>query len=103
MTTLRQLDTSAPTVFPADSMRAEASPRSFSQAWAKIPAFWKFQIAGWTAHALVTLPLKVIIFNSVSTSLLTTLVAEPIGFIQTCVLRMVYRRLGLRVERPRRL
>ncbi len=65
--------------------------------------FWRFQIVGWTIHGALTLPLKFIFFNSFSTSLLTSAIAEPVGFLQTWAMRALYQRLGLRIERPRRL
>ena len=104
MATSRQLDTNAPAVFHADiSDAAKAVPWSISGAWKNVPLFWKFQITGWAAHGVITFPLKFFIFDSLATCVLTTLIAQSVGIIQTSYLRIIYRRLALRLERPRRL
>lgn len=80
--------------------QAAPSSRSWS---AHLPLFWRFQLGGWAAHAVVSMPLKVWAFGSVRSALLISLIAEPIGLLLTWGLRHAYQRLQLRVERPRRL
>jgi two-component system LytT family sensor kinase len=54
-------------------------------------------------HAVVTAPLKLLAFVSWRNAIVVTLVAEPIGFLLTCLMRVAYAHVGLRVERMRRL
>jgi signal transduction histidine kinase len=73
-----------------------------------IPLFWQFQIGGWAIHAVLTLPVKIGWYPSTRDAIVVSLVGEPLGFLMTCVLRMVYLRdglFGLDVARnkPRRL
>lgn len=67
------------------------------------PLFWQFQLGGWLAHAIVTLPLKIAAFGSLGAGLVATLITEPIGLLLTLALRFVYRWLRLSPEQPGRL
>ena len=68
-----------------------------------VPLFWQFQIVGWLAHFVLTLPLKYVATNSWRMALLVSLVVEPMGFLLTTALRAVYLHWNVRVEEPMRL
>ncbi|MEP2777531.1 MAG: histidine kinase [Luteolibacter sp.] len=69
--------------------------------WIKrIPWFWRFQIGGWLVYALLSFPLKAVLFESLSYALLVTLTRESFGFLVTLALRYMYRKSGLRSDRP---
>lgn len=70
---------------------------------AKIPLFWRLQITGWGLYACMTLPLKVVLYESIAYALLVTVFRESFGFILTSALRYIYCKLGLSVDRPIRL
>lgn len=70
---------------------------------AGLPLFWKCQIGGWIAHAVLSLPLKIAGFDTLQSMILVTLIEEPLGFGLTSGMRLAYLRLGLRVEEPVRL
>ena len=70
---------------------------------ANLPLFWRFQIAGWLIHAVVSLPFKIAASETIRSAVLFTLAAEPFGLLLTSGLRVVYRRLGLGPDRPLRL
>lgn len=63
---------------------------------ARLPLFWRLQLAGWLALALATFPLKLIGFGSVGTALLVTLYREPLGLVLSCTQRLLYRQLARR-------
>lgn len=65
----------------------------------RLPLFWQLQLSGWAIHAVVTLPLKLLAFVSWRNVLLVSVVAEPVGFALTCLMRVTYTRLGLRADR----
>jgi two-component system, LytTR family, sensor kinase len=65
-----------------------------------LPLFWKFQIIGWVVYALLTLPLKLILYESIGYALLVTVFRESFGFLITSALRIIYLKLGLRTDRP---
>lgn len=60
---------------------------------ALLSPFWRFQIAGWVAFAIVTLPVKLIAFPTLAAVVAMTLIREPLGFLLSCALRLYYRRL----------
>jgi len=65
-----------------------------------IPLFWRFQIIGWASFAVLSFPLKVVLFESIGYALLITIFRESFGFLLTSVLRIIYHKLGLRTGRP---
>lgn len=69
----------------------------------KLPLFWRFQIIGWLAYALLTFPLKALLYESLGYALLVSVFRESFGFFITSILRTAYLRLGLRTTRPLRL
>ncbi|MGJ8642421.1 MAG: sensor histidine kinase [Luteolibacter sp.] len=66
----------------------------------RLPLFWKFQIIGWLVYALLTFPLKALLFESFSYAILVTVFRESFGFLITSALRSVYLKLGLSTDRP---
>lgn len=71
--------------------------------WAGLPLFWKIQISAWVILAVVSFPLKVSYFGSVSLALLVTILREPFGLLATCGFRLLYRRIDLHLNQPIRL
>lgn len=65
-----------------------------------MPLFWRFQILGWLAYALLTLPLKAVFFQSISYAVLVTLSRESFGFLATVGFRYLYLKGGLRTSKP---
>lgn len=59
---------------------------------ADLSLFWRLQIAGWLLFAVGTLPFKFYAFESVTASLLVTVVREPLGLLMSSGLRLIYRR-----------
>lgn len=70
---------------------------------ARLPLFWRFQIAGWVLFAVATFPLKLAAFPTVGAAVAIALTREPLGFLLTCGLRLLYRRLFPREERSLQL
>lgn len=70
---------------------------------APLTPFWQLQIIGWGLLGIVSFPLKVAAFESVSVALIVALYREPFGFLLSSSLRPIYRRLGLSPDRPVRL
>ncbi len=70
---------------------------------ARLPLFWRIQIASWVLFALATFPLKLAAFPPFSAAVVITLTREPLGFLLTCGLRLLYRRLFRREERSLQL
>ncbi len=64
------------------------------------PLFWRFQIVGWLVYALLTLPLKLVLFQSLGYALLVTLFRESFGFLITTGFRYLFRKMELRIGRP---
>ncbi|OJV23485.1 MAG: hypothetical protein BGO12_22055 [Verrucomicrobia bacterium 61-8] len=58
--------------------------------WSKLPIFWKFQSAGWTAFALLTLPLKVDLTGSLLGGIFLMSIREGSSFLITLALRCLY-------------
>jgi LytS/YehU family sensor histidine kinase len=69
----------------------------------RLSLFWQFQLGGWLAHAIVSLPLKIAAFGSLHAGLVASLMTESVGLLLTLALRFVYRRLRLSPEQPGRL
>ncbi len=59
--------------------------------WSKLPLFWRFQLAGWSAFVVVTLPLKIDIMGSVSAALFLSVTRDGTSFLLTLALRALYR------------
>lgn len=59
--------------------------------WSKLPLFWRFQLAGWTAFVVVTLPLKFDLMGGVSGAFLLCVVRDGSSFLLTVALRSLYR------------
>jgi hypothetical protein len=68
-----------------------------------VPLFWQFQITGWVAHFILSLPLKYVATGSWRMALWISMIVEPLGFLLTTALRIVYLRWNVRVEEPIRL
>ncbi|GAA5119430.1 histidine kinase [Luteolibacter yonseiensis] len=66
--------------------------RFFSQP----PLFWRLQILGWSAVAVFNFITRVAFWNDVNQALVLTLVLEPLYFIITSGMRLVYRRVDHR-------
>ena len=58
----------------------------------RTPLFWRFQILGWSAWALFTLPLKFGRYEDLGTAFWIGLAQEFLGFAMTLGLREIYRR-----------
>jgi two-component system LytT family sensor kinase len=71
--------------------------------WSALPLFWRFQLGGWLAFAVLSFPLKVAALGSVGYVLVISLVREPLGLLWTTGFRWVYRRLELTSASPWRL
>lgn len=65
-----------------------------------VPLFWRLQVFGWLAYAILTLPLKALLYESIGYALLVTAFRESFGFLITSALRFAYLRLGLKTDRP---
>lgn len=68
-----------------------------------VPLFWRVQIVGWTVYAVMTVPLKALLYDSIPYALLVTVFRESFGFVASSCLRVMYLKLGLRSDRPARL
>ena len=68
-----------------------------------LPLFWRFQIIGWLAFAVFTLPLKASAFGSVEYAVVVVLLREPLGLLLTSGFRLVYRRMDIRAHPPAQL
>jgi hypothetical protein len=55
-------------------------------------SFWQLQLSGWFLFALVTLPMKQLVYDSLSASLLITAYQFPLSLVLTGILRLFYRR-----------
>jgi two-component system, LytTR family, sensor kinase len=64
-----------------------------------LPLFWRLQIAGWIAFAVLSLPVKAP-FLGAQNAILVTVFREPLGFLLTLGLRWVFLRLRLTTARP---
>jgi len=69
----------------------------------RIPLFWQVQILGWSAFAVLSLPLKFSVFGSWSFVIVSTLYREPLGLALTSCLRKVFKRQSINSNRPVRL
>ncbi len=84
-------------------LRALSGSRKKTAWFGGLPLFWRFQIIGWLTYAILTLPLKALLFESLGYAVLVTVFRESFGFLITSALRFAYLRLGLRTNRPLRL
>jgi len=78
-------------------------PVWFSRRIERVPLFWRFQILGWVIFGVATVPLKMSAFGSLWYAIGITLFREPVGFMITCGLRQIYRRMQLGKDRPAQL
>lgn len=60
--------------------------------WTGIPLFWRFQIGGWIAYGLFSIPVKWSIFGSM-VGVTVSLYREVLGFLLTLGMYLVYRRI----------
>ncbi len=67
---------------------------------ARLPLFWRFQLAGWGLLALATFPLKLTVYDSTSVAVALTLSREPLGVLLSCGLRWLYHRFPRHELRP---
>lgn len=68
---------------------------AFRRAIERMPLFWRFQIAGWTAWTIWAMPLKFAHYNDLGTAFWLGLLHEVCGFLITLGLREIYNRFGL--------
>jgi two-component system LytT family sensor kinase len=61
-----------------------------------LPGFWTMQLLGWSAFALLSLPLKFVTFGSATGALLVTACQLPLALLLSAGLRWFYRRPQLR-------
>jgi two-component system, LytTR family, sensor kinase len=61
----------------------------------RLPRFWKFQLAGWGAGAVIGFVFRLLMFRQLTPALALTLFMEPLGLGLSCLLREAYRRLPL--------
>jgi two-component system, LytTR family, sensor kinase len=78
-------------------------PQWFSRSIERVPLFWRFQVLGWVAFGVLTIPLKMSAYGSFWYAIGITLFREPVGFMITCGLRQIYRRMNFGSDRPVRL
>jgi two-component system, LytTR family, sensor kinase len=60
--------------------------------WSHLPLFWRFQLAGWAAFVLLTLPLKVALIGTISGALLLSVIRDGSSLALTLIMRVIYRR-----------
>ncbi len=65
--------------------------------FARLPLFWRVQIVGWALFTVLSMPVKVP-FLGWENALLVTLWREPLGFLLTSALGVLYRRV--KTENP---
>lgn len=70
--------------------------RRLASFWARIPVFWRFQLAGWLAFILFSFPLKWVVLGDVRGSLLVSIYRDGLGFLLTIGMREIYRRIDQR-------
>ena len=56
------------------------------------PSFWRFQIVGWAVYALISIPVKFVMFGSFSGAAIS-LYRELLGFSLTCGMYPIYRHI----------
>lgn len=56
----------------------------------KLPLFWRFQLAGWTAFVIITFPLKCVLFGGPDTAIIISAVRDGSSLLLTLVLRRIY-------------
>lgn len=78
-------------------------PRSILTPIGRLPLFWRVQIVGWSVYAVATLPLKIVLYESVGYALLVTLFRESFGLLLTSAFRAFYRWRGVRMDQPLQL
>jgi hypothetical protein len=59
----------------------------------RVPLFWQLQLAGWSGFMLLSLPLKVTVYDSMPAALLITAYQLPLSITLTCLLRLFFRRV----------
>ncbi len=76
-------------------MQASGEPRhnvgNLRAIWSRLPLFWRFQLAGWTAFVPLTFPLKVVLAGTIPGALLQSFIRDGSSFALT---------LGMRVNHP---
>ncbi|ACB74401.1 sensor histidine kinase [Opitutus terrae] len=61
--------------------------------FARVPLFWRIQLAGWGLLAAATFPLKLAAYDSVFIALAITLTREPLGLLLSTAFGWFYRQL----------
>ncbi len=59
---------------------------------ARIDPFWRLQLVGWTLFAVATFPFKLYAYETVGAALVITATREPLSFVLSSLLRLLYRR-----------
>ena len=60
--------------------------------WSRLPLFWRFQLAGWTAFVPLTFPLKLVLAGTIPGALLQSFIRDGSSFALTLGMRVIYRR-----------
>ena len=63
------------------------------RAWLGLPLFWRLQIAGWLAFAVVITLFKALVLDNPRLAITSTLIQEPFSFLLAVVLHQFYRRI----------
>jgi two-component system LytT family sensor kinase len=78
-------------------MKGEASripfERRLSNVWARMPLFWRFQIAGWLMFVAVTFPLKLAVSSNAAVIIGSFGVRDGFSFVLTLGMRVIYDRI----------
>lgn len=69
------------------------SQRWFTGTWSRISVFWRFQLGGWFAYLIFSLPIKWAVVENFDGSLLVSLYRDFLGFMLTLGMRVVYRQI----------
>lgn len=67
--------------------------RQITGLWYRFPLFWRFQLAGWTGFAILTLPIKLSLDSTLSNVVGAFIVRDGFSFFVTLGMRSIYRRV----------
>jgi hypothetical protein len=63
--------------------------------WSRLSVFWQCQLGGWAAFIILSFPVKIVMFGSV-TGAVASLYHEGLGFLLTLGMYQIYRRISYR-------
>jgi two-component system LytT family sensor kinase len=66
----------------------------------RVPIFWRFQIAGWLAFAIFSVPLDHVVLPDIPGSILATIGRDVLGFCLTIGMRVIYQKVYDRKLNP---